>query len=95
MRLTNRELRQRVEELSALMCEWDPTGVVAECGAPPDEYDCLVGPLLALLQSGATEVEIEGYLRQRLVEHFGLSCDPQDVATVAGRVRRWFNRSDS
>ena len=62
MSLTKREVRERVRELNALMADWDPTGVIADSHAPRDEYECLVGPLLTLLQSGAGEVAIRRYL---------------------------------
>jgi hypothetical protein len=73
------------------MCEWDPIGVMKDPDWPRDEYECLVGPLLTLLQSGATEAEIGGYLRNEMVEHFGLSPDHYDFLAVAGRVHSWFN----
>ena len=91
--LSKRELRQRSAELRALICEWDPIGVMDDPEWPREEYDCLVGPLLTLLQSSATEPEIGGYLREEIVEHFGLSPDNYDFLAVAGRVRRWFDRS--
>jgi hypothetical protein len=89
--LTKRESRQRWSQLRALMCEWDPIGVMNDPGWPRDEYDCLVGPLLTLLQSGATDDEIGGYLRKEIVEHFGLSPDHYDFLAVAGRLRGWFD----
>jgi hypothetical protein len=52
--LSKRELRQRFSQLNALMCDWDPIGVMDDPNWPRDEYDCLVGPLLTLLQSGAS-----------------------------------------
>ena len=93
MLLTKRELRQRLRELNALICEWDPMGVIGS-PAPRDEYECLVGPLFTLLQARANEVEIEGYLSRQLVEHFGLAPDPNDVAGVAARVHHWFTTAD-
>jgi hypothetical protein len=90
MGLTKRELKERVRELNTLMADWDPTGVIGESHAPRDEYECLVGPLLTLLQSGANEVAIGRYLSKQLVEHFGVSANQKDVAAVAARVHRWF-----
>ena len=88
--LTKREVRERVRELNALMADWDPTGVIADSHAPRDEYECLVGPLLTLLQSGAGEPAIRRYLSKQLVEHFGVPANDKDVAAVAARVHRWF-----
>jgi hypothetical protein len=95
MHLTKRELRERVRELNAMMVDWDPTGVIGDSHAPRDEYECLVGPLLTLLQSGASNVEIERYLAKQVLEHFGLSPNRSDVASVAVRVHRWFESMDA
>ena len=92
MALSKRELRQRSSQLNRLLCEWDPIGVIT-VGAPRDEYDCLIGPLLTLLQSGAGSADIEGYLRKELVDHFGLSGNHDDLPSVASRMRTWFDRS--
>lgn len=90
--LSKRELRERSAQLRALMCQWDPIGVMDDPGWPRDEYDCLVGPLLTLLDSGASDEEIARYLRQEIDEHFGLTGDSYDFKAVADRVCRWFDR---
>jgi hypothetical protein len=59
---------------------------------PRDEYDCLAGPLLTLLQSDADDDEIVSYLRKEIDEHFGLSPDHYDFLAVAARLRTWFER---
>jgi len=92
MQLTNRELRQRWSQLRDLMCEWDPLGVVGSAGAPRDEYDCLLGPLLTHLQALAPESEIASHLRSELVtHHFGLSPEHYDFQAIANRVKSWFD----
>lgn len=89
--LSKRERGERFAQLRRLMCEWDPIGVMGESDWPRDEYDCLVGPLLTLLDSDARKEEIARYLRKEIDEHFGLSADNYDVTAVADRVRRWFD----
>ena len=89
--LTKRESRQRWSQLNAIMNEWDPIGIVPGSVGPLDEYDCLVGPVLTLLQTGADEQAIEGYLRKQIRGHFGLSSDHYDFLAVARRVRSWFD----
>jgi hypothetical protein len=90
--LSKREIRERSVQLRALMCEWDPLGVMGDSDWPRDEYDCLVGPLLKLLDSGASKEEIARYLRKEIDEHFGLTADNYDFRAVADRVRGWFDR---
>ncbi len=90
MPLSKREIRQRSSELNVLVYEWDPIGVAPD--GPRDEYECLVGPLLTMLQSGATQSEIASYLETELIEHFGLVPNRDNIAAAASRVRAWFDR---
>ena len=90
MKLTNRELRQRSSELRELMCDWDPIGIMHHAGAPRDEYDCLIGPLLTRLESSASEADIAKYLRNEIVHHFGLSAADYDFNAVAKRIHAWY-----
>jgi hypothetical protein len=89
--LSKRELRERSSQLRALMCKWDPIGVMSDPDWPRDEYDCLLGPVLTLLAQGASEEKIERYLRKEIDDHFGLSPDNYDLTEVAMRLRRWFD----
>lgn len=90
--LSKRELRERRAQLRALMCEWDPIGVMGSPYPPRDEYDCLVGPVLTLLAQNASEEDLVRYLRMEIDEHFGLSPDNYDFREVAKKVLRWFDR---
>lgn len=64
--------------LRALLNSWDPIGVI-EHGAPLDEYDCMIAPMLDRLEAGADADEIARFLRVELGEHVGL--DPERHAT--------------
>ena len=88
MVLSSLELRQRSSQLNALLNEWDPIGVGPD--GPRDEYQCLVGPLLTMLQSGATQDEMAAYLETELVEHFGLAPNRDSIEATASRVLAWF-----
>ena len=90
--LSKREIRERSAQLRALICEWDPIGVMGSFGCPRDEYDCLVHLLLTLLDSGAGKEEIARHLRREIHEHFGLTAIKCDFSAVADRVCRWFDR---
>jgi hypothetical protein len=90
--LSRREISERSSQLLALMCDWDPIGVMSDPDWHREEYDCLVGPVLTLLAQNANEDDIARYLRQEMIQHFGLSQDNIVVAEVAGRLHRWFDR---
>lgn len=80
-------------ELGALVNAWDPIGVFdddEEDGWPSDEYDCLVGPLLSRLASGAGAQEIREYLAHELVHHFGLGPGMATSTEFPERVVRWY-----
>ena len=89
MPLSKQESREWFAQLNALLFEWDPIGVGAE--GPRDEYECLVGPLMRMLESGATQAEMVAYLKTELVDHFGLDANNYDLEAVAERVRTWFD----
>ncbi|MER5479302.1 hypothetical protein ABT026_20380 [Streptomyces sp. NPDC002734] len=75
------------DDLRLLLNEWDPIGVADEV---PDEYDCMLGPLLQRLRGGAGPREIGGFLRDELEHHFGLDPVRSDPAATAARVMRWW-----
>ena len=48
--LSKEQSRVRWAELRRLLCEWDPIGVMDDPEWPRDEYDCMIGPVLRLLE---------------------------------------------
>lgn len=63
-----------VTAVRAILNAWDPIGVI-EHGAPPDEYDCLIAPILDRLAAGADPPAIAAFLHAELNDHFGM--DPE------------------
>jgi hypothetical protein len=90
--LSKCESRERWTQLRALMCEWDPIGVMDDPDWPRDEYDCLVDALLTLLASKASREEVGEYVRKEIEKHFGLSAVSYDLMAVVDRVQEWFDR---
>ena len=88
--LSKEQSRAQWSELRALMCEWDPIGVMGDPDWPRDEYDCMVGPVMRLLESDASDADIAAYLRGEIADHFGLSPEHYDFQSVARRTRAWF-----
>ena len=68
------------------MNEWDPAALVS-AGAPADEYECLVGPLLSRLSQGLSPLELGEWLRADVTDHFGFSKDTEQFAR---RVIDWY-----
>ena len=73
--------------LRYLLDEWDPIGVA---DIAPDEYDCLIAPLLVRLEAGARRAEISEYLWFELGDHFGLDPARCDVDAMANRLVAWW-----
>lgn len=73
--------------LREVLNDWDPIGVI-EHGAPADEYDCLITPVLHRLDGGAQAGGIAAFLRSEPAGHFGLDPDRHgiDVESVAARL---------
>jgi hypothetical protein len=79
------------QELRYLLNRWDPIGVYDESlDFPPDEYDCLIGPLLVRLARCDSRADLSQYLWDEIEEHFGL--DPVLCGTdhFADRLLAWY-----
>jgi hypothetical protein len=81
------ESRLRWRELTAMVNEWDPVGLIA-AGAPNDEYDCIVGDVLRALERGDSEAALAHYLKEHIGDHFG--ADPGDPAAFAIKAAVWY-----
>lgn len=78
-------------ELRYLLIRWDPIGIYdEETDVPPDEYDCLVGPILTRLARGDSRAAFSEYLWNEIENHFGL--DPVCCGTdaFADRLQTWY-----
>ncbi|MCF0093458.1 hypothetical protein [Micromonospora sp. MH99] len=73
--------------LRQLLNQWDPIGVAETA---PDEYDCMLGPLLARLRGGAGRSEISEFLWHELENHFGLDPTRHEVGSAADRLVVWW-----
>jgi hypothetical protein len=60
------------KRLTELVNKWDPIGLI-RCGAPYDEYDCLVSQILSKLYRTISVPELEEFLMRELAEHFAYS----------------------
>ena len=61
------------DELRYMLNRWDPIGVYDEAlNLPPDEYDCLLGPLLTRLARSESRAALSEYLWHEVEDHFGL-----------------------
>jgi hypothetical protein len=90
--LSKEQSRARWAELRGLLNEWDPIGVMSTPEGPRDEYDCLAGPVMRMLEAGVSQGQIADFLRQEMTEHFGLPSEPDGVRAVARRIRKWFQQ---
>ena len=89
MRLSKEDSRKRWRELRNAVNAWDPEGLIG-IGAPEDEYECLVGPLMRMLEKGSDPEEIANYLNQHLPDHFGGS-KPKESQRFAKGIVEWFS----
>jgi hypothetical protein len=84
------------EELRRLLNHWDPIGIYdAVLNNPPDEYDCLIGPLLTRLVRHDSRAALSEYLWNEVENHFGL--DPVRCGTdlFADRLLAWYAAKDA
>jgi hypothetical protein len=85
------QVRNQMSELASLLNQWDPAELIS-AGAPADEYECLVGPLLARLSEGRSPAELGEWLSAHVTDHFDL-C--KDTEPFARRVTDWYRRAQA
>ena len=73
--------------LRLLLNEWDPIGVA---DIVPDEYDCMIAPLLSRLAGGGGRSEMSEFLWYELEDHFGLDPAAGDTDGMANRLVAWW-----
>ena len=83
--------RRRWAEARKIVCDWDPIGVMDNPTWPRDEYDCIIGPVLRLLERDASIEELQAYLEKELTEHFGIGYVDADVQRVSKTLKSWFS----
>jgi len=81
MALTKAQSRQRWAELRNLVADWDPLGLLG-MGAPADEYDWLLTPLLKLLQESARAEQVASFLEGEFAGRLGLDVPPDFRARI-------------
>ena len=91
MHLDKQGSGRRWLDLQAQFNAWDPLGMIA-MGMPSDEYDCVLGPLMRMLERGEEPETIAAHLDREFVEHFGDT--PRDFGSTgfAVQARRWFDQ---
>ncbi|MEO8829557.1 hypothetical protein [Lapillicoccus sp.] len=66
----------------AILQRWDPIGSI-KVGGPLDEYDDLIGPILAALASGITTDDLATELSQVMRTAYGLGRPKTECLVVA------------
>ena len=91
MTLSKSDSRQRWRELRDIVNRWDPIGVFDRQSTwPPDEYECVVGPLMRMLESRKSPPEMTAFLEKEVREHFGLDPAPGAAARCAAEAISWY-----
>ena len=90
MPLSKEQSRARWRELQDLVLSWDPIGVAAIPDWPRDEYNCLIDPVMRMLERNATSHEIAAALIATVQDHMGLDADPAEVAQFAAKAKVWY-----
>ena len=88
MRLERAESQRRWREMTEMVNTWGPVGLL-QMGAPPDEYDCVVGDVLRALERGGNVERLADYLATHIPEHFGSTV--RDTRPFAEQAVAWYS----
>lgn len=83
--------KQFLSEFNKILNNWDFIGVLPFEGGPKDEYDCLIPPILGLLNKGTKEEEVASLLNKKLEDHFGLNPKLYYTGKIAREILGWWN----
>jgi hypothetical protein len=89
-----RRMSDLLDELKALLWEWDPIGV-RDLGGPVDEYDDYAPELLILLRRGESVDSVKAYLDWLECEWIGLSQSGGQTEEIARRSKILFQAHNS
>lgn len=90
MKRLDKELsRKRWAELRALWNAYDPVGVMDNPNATREAYEAYIGPMLSLLESGASVPRIVRYL-YTVNDQIGPPFDAEEATQFAVRAKNWF-----
>lgn len=79
-----------MNELSRRLDSWASTRTHAPAEQPGDEWDCLLGPVVALLAQQRPAEEIALRISAELHDHYGLDA-PRDDVSFASELRLWWD----
>jgi hypothetical protein len=82
----HQRLRKLAKDLHHLIDAWDPVGLL-KTGAPTDEYECLVGPILTRLERGEPSAQLATWLQAHIADHFGVPST--DARAFAEKACAW------
>ena len=85
-----RATQRRITELSRRLDAWRFRGTPASDALPPGEWDCLLGPVVALLTQRRPAEEIAARITAELRDHYGLAMARDDVS-FAAELRLWWD----
>lgn len=78
------------DELRYLLNRWDPIGAYDESlDCPPDEYDCLIAPILTRLARRDSRASSSEYLWNEVEDHLRLAPVRCGTDAFAGRLQAW------
>jgi hypothetical protein len=87
---TKDDWQQARQELQEHLADWDAMDLLA-AGAPADEYEVLVWPMMQQLDGGAGAEQLVAWLSTELPRRFGALPSAAEVETFARRTAKWFH----
>lgn len=80
-----REIRFAARRIHHSLVDWGPIG-----GAPDDEYDCMIWPIMSRLASGTDVDSLAQWLMEHTEQHLGIEPEqPRERALAQSLVDQW------
>lgn len=77
------------KQMRRILMDWDPIGI-APIPRAPDEYDCMISPLMHQLYEGADEGRIRSWIVDEVEGDFGMRSVSEREARLARNLVSWW-----
>lgn len=78
--------QDKFKDLQKLLNKWN----LLRVPVPPDEYDCLINPLLSMLHRKSSKQEIIKFIEKEMRNHFGVELETKELEKFAESLINWY-----
>lgn len=83
-----KKIKKAQKELRKILNEWDFLALGKS--ENDDEYDCIMNPILSLLQKGTSKTTIQIFIQKELQDHFNTNIADDELKSLIDKISQWW-----